>query len=406
MSLLLNTDLALINTITNAGTITLPLSTTIPGRVITFKDITATFGQKTLTLNTTNPDTFEDGATTKILKESGGIIQIVGTSNKWYILAGTQQNTLNISSLLATSISTTTISSINASVSTINFQNNLGSTLSMYQVSSLLYFNSNVFAGSKVLPGTVLNRYRFSLLGIPNLVGWYDGKDPLGNGVAPANGTSISSWNDKSGYNNNATQVTPGNQPTYNSSGYLSFNGTTNFLNFNNPGLAVSNTLFSIFIVEQRQSANASQFLLRGPSSQLNSMLHIGYYIYPNSFVFAFYANDLGYINATDIPAYVPGNEPFRIWSFIYGSAGRRMYLNGKLLTSDTNNVNLISWNNGNIGGGFTGTFYTGNINEILFYKPFIDGYQRQQVEGYLAWKWGLQASLPASHPFYNAPPQ
>jgi hypothetical protein len=319
-------------------------------------------------------------------------------------LAGTQQNTLNISSLQATSISTNTISSMNASVSTINFQNNYNSTLSMYQISSLLYFNSNVFAGSKVLPGTLLTRYTFSLLGIPNLAGWYDGKDPLGNGLPPANGTSISSWNDKSGYNNHATQVTSGNQPTYNSSGYLSFNGTTNFLNFNNPGLAVSNTLFSIFIVEQRQSANASQFLLRGTISQYNSMLHIGYYIYPNSFAFAFYANDLISINATDIPAYVPGNEPFRLWSFIYGSAGRRIYLNGRLLSSDTNNLNLISWNGGNIGGN--GNFYTGNINEILFYKPFIDGLQRQQIEGYLAWKWGLQANLPASHPFYNAPPQ
>jgi hypothetical protein len=28
-----------------------------------------------------------------------------------------------------------------------------------------------------------------------------------------------------------------------------------------------------------------------------------------------------------------------------------------------------------------------------------------QAIEGYLAWKWGLVANLPASHPFKNRPP-
>jgi hypothetical protein len=30
---------------------------------------------------------------------------------------------------------------------------------------------------------------------------------------------------------------------------------------------------------------------------------------------------------------------------------------------------------------------------------------QRQQVEGYLAWKWGLNASLPTTHPYYKVIP-
>jgi hypothetical protein len=29
----------------------------------------------------------------------------------------------------------------------------------------------------------------------------------------------------------------------------------------------------------------------------------------------------------------------------------------------------------------------------------------RQRLEGYLAWKWGLHANLPAGHPFRNNPP-
>ena len=33
---------------------------------------------------------------------------------------------------------------------------------------------------------------------IPGLLGWYDGRDPLGTGVVPSNGFSISNWIDKS----------------------------------------------------------------------------------------------------------------------------------------------------------------------------------------------------------------
>ena len=34
-----------------------------------------------------------------------------------------------------------------------------------------------------------------------------------------------------------------------------------------------------------------------------------------------------------------------------------------------------------------------------------IYGYDRQQLEGYLAWKWGLEANLPVDHPYKNAAP-
>ncbi len=47
-----------------------------------------------------------------------------------------------------------------------------------------------------------------------------------------------------------------------------------------------------------------------------------------------------------------------------------------------------------------------GDIAEILVYMTNITPFIRQQIEGYLTWKWGLQASLPATHPYFTAPPQ
>lgn len=47
----------------------------------------------------------------------------------------------------------------------------------------------------------------------------------------------------------------------------------------------------------------------------------------------------------------------------------------------------------------------SGYIGEMIFYNSVLSTTNRQRIEGYLAWKWGLVASLPANHPFKNAPP-
>ena len=55
---------------------------------------------------------------------------------------------------------------------------------------------------------------------------------------------------------------------------------------------------------------------------------------------------------------------------------------------------------------GNTGNYpLNGFVGEIIVYLNGLATLQRQQVEGYLAWKWGLQANLPANHPYKNASP-
>jgi hypothetical protein len=58
----------------------------------------------------------------------------------------------------------------------------------------------------------------------------------------------------------------------------------------------------------------------------------------------------------------------------------------------------------GNHGGGQSPA-WRGKIAEVvitLFVPTLRD---RRTIEGYLAWKWGLDANLPANHPFRNRPP-
>ena len=42
---------------------------------------------------------------------------------------------------------------------------------------------------------------------------------------------------------------------------------------------------------------------------------------------------------------------------------------------------------------------------EIAYYNSALSTTDRQRMEGYLAWKWGLQANLPAGHPHKSAAP-
>jgi len=129
MSLNLNTDLALINTTNNSGSITLPSASSIPGRVITFKDNVGIFTKNNFTLVCSGSDTFEDGTTSKVFNESFGFIQLVASGTKWYILCGVKQNTMTLSSLNVSSISTYTIQFRDGSIQTISADKNINSSI-------------------------------------------------------------------------------------------------------------------------------------------------------------------------------------------------------------------------------------------------------------------------------------
>ena len=54
---------------------------------------------------------------------------------------------------------------------------------------------------------------------------------------------------------------------------------------------------------------------------------------------------------------------------------------------------------------GFDGRGWNGNLGEVIMYSNAMSTLQRQTVEGYLAWKWGLSTLLPSYHPFYTRKP-
>jgi len=58
-----------------------------------------------------------------------------------------------------------------------------------------------------------------------------------------------------------------------------------------------------------------------------------------------------------------------------------------------------------NTGGCCGGETSDAQVAEIVLYTATLTDTQCRQVEGYLAWKWGLQGNLPSGHLYKNAAP-
>ena len=71
---------------------------------------------------------------------------------------------------------------------------------------------------------------------------------------------------------------------------------------------------------------------------------------------------------------------------------------------ADNPSVNAQFW--GILGGAnATEGLLTANIYEMIIFNTALTTSQRQQVEGYLAWKWGLQNNLPDTHAYKKIKP-
>jgi hypothetical protein len=205
---------------------------------------------------------------------------------------------------------------------------------------------------------------------------WLDGADPLGTGTPPANGATVSTWADKSGNTNNTTSVV--GTPTYSSTSGIVLNGSSYF-NLPNGSIPFNNTSYTIYSVVNVTSGGWFGAGAGGGSQSL-AIRHEGSSIR----VYWFY-NDL----TTTI---TPSTGTTFLFATQYQTGGQRtIFINGTAAGSDTPGTRSQP-NTGNLIGTTTdGNVMTGSIRDILVYNTNHTTLQRQQMEGYLAWKWGLQ---------------
>jgi hypothetical protein len=103
----------------------------------------------------------------------------------------------------------------------------------------------------------------------------------------------------------------------------------------------------------------------------------------------------------TDLPT-----TPFLVSSIKTAGVTNVGFYNGAQAFSVVDNatINANSW--GFLGGASaTDNLLTATIYEMVIFSRALTSSERQQVEGHLAWKWGLQSNLPSTHAYAKFAP-
>jgi hypothetical protein len=215
--------------------------------------------------------------------------------------------------------------------------------------------------------------------------------------------TGVSEWRDKSGNSSHASQNTSGSQPTIVSAGLngndvIRFNATSQFFDIN---LSSSASDWDVFFVVKPNVATkeSGMYIIDIQTGRLilASILAAG-------------ANVGCYVNGAWVGASAATTSAQVLsYSFNYlaGSNGSNIRRNGSVIDNFTYSSRLSLSTVATIGCSYNhlGAFYDGDIAEIIFIPSNTVPNIRQKIEGYLAWKWGLQSSLPVGHLYENAAP-
>jgi hypothetical protein len=96
-----------------------------------------------------------------------------------------------------------------------------------------------------------------------------------------------------------------------------------------------------------------------------------------------------------------PVNTPYIIDVVCDGST-IASYLNGTVQQQlgSSGNFGIGRYRIGTQFNSDTSTKYTGYVSEVLIFNAALTITQRQEIEGYLAWKWGLQGSLSSTNQY------
>lgn len=210
---------------------------------------------------------------------------------------------------------------------------------------------------------------------------WLDAADPTS--FTFSSGSNISQWRDKSGNGYNATTIS--GTPTYSSNSVLFSNSRMD------TGLSSSvNTETAFMVLNTPGTGDGS--VLGAPAA--------GYRSFQIS-------SNVMYIVKRDIVVNLTStsNLPANTTTLLSYNTSSALWMNGSANGTGTATAFNTGGTTTRIGNDSRAFAYNGRIMEIIVYQQTLSTYQRQQIEGYIAWKWGLQSILPSTHPYKKISP-
>jgi hypothetical protein len=262
------------------------------------------------------------------------------------------------------------------------------------------------------IPNAATNRAVFTPRQISGCQLWLDAADPS---AFTLTGSNVTLWKDKSGNANNSTTVI--GTPILNQKAINGFSAirvqTGSYFYFSPLTTAANTTTVSAFVVANLSNSPANTFgRLLSFGNTADGTNNFDYQTVGN-FIFcrenanqqmAIYRNSLVGPNVTMNVTY---EQPF-LMNAVFNGTNCSSFLNGTANTSFSSS-GTFTFNQLGIGVNINtktnpSDVYSGLIAEVIVYYAALSTSERQQTEGYLAWKWGLISSLPNGHP-YKQPP-
>ena len=250
---------------------------------------------------------------------------------------------------------------------------------------------------------------------------WLDADDAS---TITLNGSTVSQWDDKSGNTRHASQATASLQPTYLATG---FNGKPTLQTDGNDTLELGATslgrnvggitaaIVGVHPVVPGFLSNANELYISTPN--INDT-RFAFTPNPTASTANRYAlagrrldTDQYQTSSTSTdPVANSGNQWIRVGQLAYSSGVANHWTDGTQdqtsapfqtagFTSDTDSLRT------SILSGINNLPAGSQLCEIVLTHSTMTTDDRQKLEGYLAWKWGLVANLPSGHPYKIKPP-
>ena len=256
---------------------------------------------------------------------------------------------------------------------------------------------------------------------IPNLAAWYDASD---TSTYRMSGTQIAGIQGRNGYGDDldsAGNTYPVAGSTQNGLNTLYFNGSGLFVNPYNDPLATNGLHFAVGVFYP-QNVNATKDSLWSLESTSYNYavsanqsfawwgeVDMGNGVGSNRIIgpFSSVNRENQWIIVSVVFTKLPSPNMVKLWINAHVGSSSSGWRTTYLTDLDTNQKLRIMANRSG------GKKQEGRFGELLIYNGEcgVPGtgddnlFYRYQAEGYLAWKWGLQGSLPSTHLYKNAPP-
>ena len=268
-------------------------------------------------------------------------------------------------------------------------------------VNSLPWMHPYKFTQPSIVPANPINP---KTINSSNLVSWYDFYDS--NSVCINSSNKVSAVFDKN-YNNDL-KIVSSNLPTLEAGNGLILDGT---MYFESKNFVQNLDTFTIYLVFEQKTQTSNAGILSftsttgGWDTNVNAMsVNTGSGI-----------DNLNFNVATGNLQLSPTNTDTttNLYTITSSSATNTLniYYNG-VLNGSINTPTIAT--NGTSSGFILGSRYinyantnglVGILKEVIIYNNCADTSSRQELEGYLSWKWDIENKLTNTNPYYNLPP-